>query len=180
MRVRARVGGVKAHVYAALARLLACSLARLLACSLARLLACSLARLLACSLARLLACSLARLLARLVLLFIFIVVIVVSRCRFRPCRYPWAAAVPRAVFLDAVLPYASANEARNNWRPLLESRLAALVLNGSSVAANISDAATRINDGMWQVGGRVAERGSFGMIGGTADGGGGGGSRWRR
>ena len=62
--------------------------------------------------------------------------------------------MPRAVFLDAVLPYASVNEARNNWRPLLEARLSALVMNGTSssvVAANISDAATRINDGMWQV-----------------------------
>ncbi len=51
-----------------------------------------------------------------------------------------------------MLPYASVNEARNNWRPLLEARLSVLVMNGTDViAANLSDAATRINDGMWAV-----------------------------
>ena len=34
-------------------------------------------------------------------------------------RFGWAARVPRAVWQDAVLPYASANKARTDWRQLL-------------------------------------------------------------
>eukprot|EP00927_Polykrikos_kofoidii_P069015 TRINITY_DN6440_c0_g1_i1.p1 TRINITY_DN6440_c0_g1~~TRINITY_DN6440_c0_g1_i1.p1 ORF type:complete len:421 (+),score=27.54 TRINITY_DN6440_c0_g1_i1:96-1358(+) len=37
--------------------------------------------------------------------------------------YNWAAEVPREIFNDAVLPYASVNEARTNWRQLLIDRL---------------------------------------------------------
>merc|ERR1740130_1712122 len=38
-------------------------------------------------------------------------------------QYNWAATVPRAIFRDAVLPYAVVNEARTDWRMLLETTL---------------------------------------------------------
>ena len=31
-------------------------------------------------------------------------------------EYPWAASVPLDVFYEGVLPYASVNEGRSNWR----------------------------------------------------------------
>lgn len=42
--------------------------------------------------------------------------------------FPWARTVPKEVFFDAVLPYASVNEARTDWRPLLFEKLKGLFL----------------------------------------------------
>ena len=40
---------------------------------------------------------------------------------------PWAKQVPPAIFLNDVLPYASLNESRDNWRPCLHDIAAPLV-----------------------------------------------------
>ena len=42
-------------------------------------------------------------------------------------KYPWAAKVPKDIFLDYVVPYANVNEARNNWRPYIEAAIEPLV-----------------------------------------------------
>ena len=62
---------------------------------------------------------------------------------------PWAVAVPQDVFNDYVLPYASVNEARTNWRQLLFSALMPLVCLPNSTTVNasltIDDVAALVN-----------------------------------
>jgi hypothetical protein len=63
-------------------------------------------------------------------------------------RYPWAASVPRPVWRDAVLPYASVNEARTDWRawltPLMTPLLDALPRN-----ASLAEVALAVNQQVW-------------------------------
>ena len=67
-------------------------------------------------------------------------------------EFPWAAAVPRALWETAVLPYASTNEARSNWRDLLWGTLAPLMKAApppTSALNATADAATYLNLNMW-------------------------------
>jgi hypothetical protein len=64
-------------------------------------------------------------------------------------RFAWAAAVPREVWLRAVLPYASVNEARTDWRALLWRELTPLLNRSFASTASLPAAATLINDQMW-------------------------------
>jgi len=66
-------------------------------------------------------------------------------------RYAWAAAVPRDIWLDWVLPYASVNEARSDWRQLLSSQLHPLVQNSSSQLESLQDVAELVNSQLWSV-----------------------------
>lgn len=63
-------------------------------------------------------------------------------------RFGWAARVPRAIWQDAVLPYALVNEARTDWRSLLWKELIPVVetLGNSSTLAEV---ATLVNLKMW-------------------------------
>eukprot|EP01062_Namystynia_karyoxenos_P035143 TRINITY_DN25774_c0_g1_i1.p2 TRINITY_DN25774_c0_g1~~TRINITY_DN25774_c0_g1_i1.p2 ORF type:complete len:316 (+),score=60.95 TRINITY_DN25774_c0_g1_i1:88-1035(+) len=60
-------------------------------------------------------------------------------------KFPWAALVPRDIWEDGVLPYASVNEARSNWRALLWTLVPGLVANATS----LEEAALSINRGLW-------------------------------
>eukprot|EP00451_Oxyrrhis_marina_P022280 CAMPEP_0204354560 /NCGR_PEP_ID=MMETSP0469-20131031/33496_1 /ASSEMBLY_ACC=CAM_ASM_000384 /TAXON_ID=2969 /ORGANISM="Oxyrrhis marina" /LENGTH=329 /DNA_ID=CAMNT_0051341673 /DNA_START=52 /DNA_END=1041 /DNA_ORIENTATION=- len=64
---------------------------------------------------------------------------------------PFAAKVPKDVWLDAVLPYASTNEARNNWREKFNALLKPEVAGPSYVAQNLSDAVVHLNSVLWTV-----------------------------
>jgi len=70
-------------------------------------------------------------------------------------RFGWAAGVPRDVFQDAVLPFASVDEARTNWRALLWE---ALVPTVSSLAntSTLAEVALHVNQEMWSVLGNLA------------------------
>jgi transglutaminase-like putative cysteine protease len=70
-------------------------------------------------------------------------------------RYGWAARVPRAIFRDAVAPYSVVNEARTDWRSLLDGALAPLMANISSDASN-AEVATHLNAHMWAALGRFS------------------------
>ena len=64
----------------------------------------------------------------------------------------WAAAVPKDVWQDFVLPYASVNEARSNWRPLLRDALLPRLLNASGGAAgalNTTAVVAAVNAQLW-------------------------------
>ena len=58
---------------------------------------------------------------------------------------PWAAQVPRAVFLDAILPYASLTEPREAWRPKLAAVAAPLVAGCKTPG----EAAMALNKGLF-------------------------------
>uniref|UniRef100_A0A7S2BQR0 Transglutaminase-like domain-containing protein n=1 Tax=Octactis speculum TaxID=3111310 RepID=A0A7S2BQR0_9STRA len=62
-------------------------------------------------------------------------------------KLSWAADVPEAEFNDYVLPYASVNEARSNWRPLLRDALLDTVLAGDALLT--SDVVTAVNSFLW-------------------------------
>jgi hypothetical protein len=62
---------------------------------------------------------------------------------------PWAAEVPKEIFFDYVLPYASVNEARSDWRQLFSRVLQPFVHNATFTATSLSEAAVIINDLMW-------------------------------
>ena len=66
-------------------------------------------------------------------------------------QFPWAAAVPKALFMSDVLPYAVTNEARTNWRDLLWGELAPLMSTGPGAPTNssLAAAATYLNLNMW-------------------------------
>lgn len=68
--------------------------------------------------------------------------------------YSWAAAVPKDVWLEYVLPYANVNEARNNWRPLLLAASQSILLNtGDNLDDySIPDVVYAINAGLWAAG----------------------------
>jgi len=64
--------------------------------------------------------------------------------------YPWAAAIPRDVWLEYVLPYANVNEARSNWRPLfLEVCQRILSAAGDSDNFTIPEVVSLLNSGLW-------------------------------
>lgn len=47
-------------------------------------------------------------------------------------EFPWARAVPEAIFLNDVLPYASLDETRESWRPAMYGRARAIVAGAGS------------------------------------------------
>jgi len=59
--------------------------------------------------------------------------------------HSWAAGVPWPLFKDWVLPYASVNEARSDWRRLFRSALAPLVVN----ATGLQEAVQLVNRHAW-------------------------------
>ena len=65
-------------------------------------------------------------------------------------RFPWAAAVTKAVFYEAVLPYATTNEARTNWRDLLWADLQPLMATGGPTNSSLAAAAMYLNEHMWE------------------------------
>ena len=65
-------------------------------------------------------------------------------------RFPWAAAVTKAVFYEAVLPYATTNEARTNWRDLLWADLQQLMATGGPTNSSLAAAAMYLNEHMWE------------------------------
>merc|ERR1712159_325368 len=64
---------------------------------------------------------------------------------------PFAHDVPIDIWYDAVLPYAVVNEARTNWRQLLQSKLYDFVKNNTNASTTLSEAATLVNDHMWSM-----------------------------
>lgn len=56
-------------------------------------------------------------------------------------KRPWARAVPEEIFLDAVLPYASVNERRDDWRQDFSGRFAGMVKD----CASATEAAQTLN-----------------------------------
>ena len=64
-------------------------------------------------------------------------------------RFPWAAAVPKVLFHEAVLPYANTNEARTNWRDLLWVELQPLMATGGPTNNSLAAAAMYLNQNMW-------------------------------
>ena len=60
---------------------------------------------------------------------------------------PWASSVPKELFLNDVLPYASANETRENWRPFFYETFLPLVKD----CATAEDAALTLNQNMFRV-----------------------------
>jgi len=58
---------------------------------------------------------------------------------------PWARQVPWPLFLHHVLPYASLDEPRDAWRPLMWAAVPQLVQGARSVA----EAAQAVNKGVW-------------------------------
>ena len=60
-------------------------------------------------------------------------------------RSAWAASVPRALFDEYVLPFASVNEPRTDWRQLFFGAVLPLVANATSLEA----AATAVNAQVW-------------------------------
>ncbi len=68
--------------------------------------------------------------------------------------YSWAASVPKDVFEEFVMPYGNVNEARNNFRPLIQQACQAIldqaVSEGQDLdAMSISDVALLINANLW-------------------------------
>jgi hypothetical protein len=61
-------------------------------------------------------------------------------------RNAWAQAVPWAVFCESVLPYASFDEPRDDWRPLFAELLAPVVADARSV----EEAALLMNVRLWR------------------------------
>jgi transglutaminase-like putative cysteine protease len=61
-------------------------------------------------------------------------------------QFPWAKAVPQEIFLNDVLPYASLNEARDEWREDFIQKFSPLAKNAGSQAAAIKAINTAIKD----------------------------------
>ena len=70
-------------------------------------------------------------------------------------RFGWAARVPRAIWQDAVLPYASVNEARTDWRQLLWRELLPIV-GGLSNSSSLASVALAVNTHAWAALGRFS------------------------
>jgi hypothetical protein len=49
-------------------------------------------------------------------------------------RAPWAKSVPKEIFFNHVLPYASLNESRDDWRKLLREKCAGMITNATTPA----------------------------------------------
>jgi transglutaminase-like putative cysteine protease len=62
-------------------------------------------------------------------------------------EFPWAGAVPEAIFLNDVLPYASLDETRERWRPALYAISRQIVKD----ATTAGDAAQLLNDHLFDV-----------------------------
>lgn len=60
---------------------------------------------------------------------------------------PWRAKVPREVYLNDILPYASVNERRDNWRRLLREKCAPLVADSRTPG----EAAQRLNQQLFKL-----------------------------
>jgi len=60
---------------------------------------------------------------------------------------PWAADVPWSVWRDAVLPFASVNEARSDWRRLFRQALAPLVKGAASRRVAVEE----VNSKLWSL-----------------------------
>ncbi|MGK0184901.1 MAG: choline-sulfatase [Verrucomicrobiales bacterium] len=60
---------------------------------------------------------------------------------------PWAAEIPKDIFLNDVLPYASANETRENWRQMFYETFLPMVKDFESAA----EAAHALNQNMFRV-----------------------------
>ncbi len=60
---------------------------------------------------------------------------------------PWAAAVPEAIFRDAILPFACVDEVREDWR----ARMRAIALPLVAGKTTLQSAATAINRELWSV-----------------------------
>ena len=73
--------------------------------------------------------------------------------------FGWAARVPREMWQNAVLPFASVNEARTDWRQLLWRELAPLVV-GLSNSSSLADVATLVNKQAWALLGRFSSTAS--------------------
>ena len=61
--------------------------------------------------------------------------------------YSWAAEVPLDIFHEYVVPYASVNEARSSWRPVMLNAAEKIVLS----VETFSDAVTMINQEIWSM-----------------------------
>eukprot|EP00438_Fugacium_kawagutii_P031944 Skav201885 [mRNA] locus=scaffold550:350235:355845:- [translate_table: standard] len=59
--------------------------------------------------------------------------------------FAWAAQVPEDVWRDYVLPYASVNEARSDWRPLLYQKLNM----ANDASKSLGDVAMWVNQNLW-------------------------------
>jgi len=72
-------------------------------------------------------------------------------------KFGWASRVPRAVFEDAVLPYANVNEARSDWRQLLWNTLSAQEWVGALPNASTLEAvALAVNKHVWTALGKLS------------------------
>lgn len=64
-------------------------------------------------------------------------------------RWEHADSLPRSLWLQYVLPYASVNEARTSWRPILWNRLEALV--SSLQPATVRTIVAALNEHLWTI-----------------------------
>jgi len=65
--------------------------------------------------------------------------------------FPWAETIPKDIWLNYVLPYASVNEPRVDWRTLFSKKLGPLVQNPLLEAENIAEVVSILNDQLWSV-----------------------------
>jgi hypothetical protein len=65
--------------------------------------------------------------------------------------YHWAAAVPKDIFLEYVLPYGNVNEARTNWRQLMFPVVQGILLGtGDDLDTyTTSDVVSAVNNALW-------------------------------
>jgi len=67
------------------------------------------------------------------------------KTRQNDASFPWAKTVPRSIFLDYVAPYANVNEARVNWRALLQPAMAAVFSKVGDIDGSIFQAQGVVN-----------------------------------
>lgn len=65
-------------------------------------------------------------------------------------NFSWAKAVPKDVWQEWVLPYASVNEARNDWREFMVEKVAPLVRGNGFQASTIQHVAETLNTQIWE------------------------------
>lgn len=68
--------------------------------------------------------------------------------------YPWAAALPKELFMEYVLPYGNVNEARTNWRPLFEEATRSILSPycAEYEVLTVSQVVQLINSELWSAG----------------------------
>jgi len=66
-------------------------------------------------------------------------------------EYAWAgpSVVPDEIFLEYVLPYASVNEPRTNWRPIFLSALEPIIASSTTDASTTPEVVQIVNDNIW-------------------------------